>query len=166
MADFFYPEELMNARAGRFVKILKEKELKVAFAESITCGLATEQLSSAIGTSEVLAGSVVCYSPEVKKELMHVPQKMIDKHSCESMEVTEALVKHLPKLIKADIYAALTGLASEGGSETSRKPVGTVFFCVKYKNRIYRLEKLFRGTPAEIKEKACLEMYHFIRSLI
>ncbi len=44
------------------------------------------------------------------------------------MQVTTALAKNLPKLIKADIHVAITGLASAGGTETKDKPVGTIFF--------------------------------------
>jgi nicotinamide-nucleotide amidase len=76
------------------------------------------------------------------------------------------LVFGLSKLIKADIYAALTGLASEGGSETKNKPVGTVFFCILYKKKLFRSRKLFRGSPLEIKKKACLELYDLVGSRI
>src|SRR4051794_28794817 len=117
----------MNNKAHAFIKQLQEKNLILALAESVTCGLAAHKLSTAPGTSDVLAGSIVCYTPEVKRDLLGVSQKLIDRYTCESMEVTEALAKNLGKLIDADIYAALTGLASPGGSETKDKPVGTIF---------------------------------------
>jgi nicotinamide-nucleotide amidase len=153
---------MMDAKISAFVHKLKDKELKVAFAESMTCGMLAEKLATCIGTSDVLAGSIVCYQPEVKKELFKVPQRMIDKYSCESMQVTELLAKNLTKLITADIYAAITGLAAPGGSESKSKPVGTVFFCVYYKRKIHKLKKRFRGEPQEIRLKACKAMYDFI----
>ncbi|MDB5228189.1 MAG: hypothetical protein JWN78_2382 [Bacteroidota bacterium] len=153
-------------KSREFINTLKEKELTVAFAESMTCGLAAHKLSTVKGVSDVLAGSVVCYTPDVKMKLLRVKKDMICKCTCESQEVTDALATNLSKLIKADIYAAVTGLASEGGSETKEKPVGTVFFSVLYKNKIHPLRKLFRGTPSEIKEKACLELYKFILSVV
>jgi nicotinamide-nucleotide amidase len=156
----------MKRKVNSFVKQLKEQGLTVAFAESMTCGMATHKLASCTGTSDVLKGSVICYTPEVKKSLLGISQAMIDKYTCESKEVTDALADKLSGLVKSDIHAAITGLASEGGSETKEKPVGTVFFCVRYKGRKHHLRKLFRGTPLAIREKACLELYRFILEVI
>jgi nicotinamide-nucleotide amidase len=156
----------MRTEVNRFIKTLKEKGLTLALAESVTCGMVTFKLSTCKGTSDVLKGSIICYRPEVKIKLLGVSKSLIEKYTCESKEVTEAITRGLSKKIKADIYAGLTGLASAGGSETKSKPVGTIFFCLKYKNKIYHLRKVFRGTPLTIKEKATLELYRFILSRI
>jgi nicotinamide-nucleotide amidase len=149
-----------------FVKQMKERGLTLALAESVTCGLAAHMLSGTKGTSDVLKGSLVCYVPEVKTSLMHIPKKMIERYSCESLPVTIKLAKNIRRHIKADVYAAVTGLASPGGSESKNKPVGTVFFCVIYKNKVYRLRKLFKGTPLKIRKKSCRSLYEFIISVI
>lgn len=154
----------MRNRVPELIRNLEEKNLKLALAESVTCGLAAHKLCGAKGTSEVLAGSVVCYSPETKMSLLGVSQAMINRYTCESMRVTEALAKNLPGVIKADIYAAVTGLASPGGSETKEKPVGTVFFCVYYQRKMFRQKKLFRGSPLQVRKKACEELYRMILS--
>lgn len=154
----------MEKQAQKLIRQLKTSKLTLALAESITCGLVAHRLSGCIGTSEVLKGSIVCYTPEVKMSVMHVPKKLIDRCTCESKEVTELLAKNLSKIIKADICAAITGLASPGGTETKEKPVGTVFFSVYYKNKIYNHRQIFRGTPLEIKKKAADAMYKFIIS--
>lgn len=152
----------MNKQINTFINRLSEKQLRLALAESMTCGLATHRLSTTKGTSEVLAGSIVCYTPEVKKGLLKVPQKIIDRYTCESAEVTKLLAKNLTGLIEADIHAAITGLASPGGSETRDKPVGTVFFCVLYKNKFHQHRQVFRGSPLEVRKKACLALYDLI----
>jgi nicotinamide-nucleotide amidase len=77
-------------------------------------------------------------------------------------EVTERLARNLKSIISADIHAAVTGLASAGGSETKDKPVGTVFFSIVYKGKIRNFRKQFRGTPLEIREKACTTLYELI----
>jgi nicotinamide-nucleotide amidase len=141
---------------------MQEKGLTLALAESITCGMAAEKLATAFGTSDVFHGSIVCYTPEVKKRLLRVPQTIIDKYTTESMQVTELLARHLNKLINAQIYAALTGLASPGGSETKRKPVGTVFICIVHGKKIFKKKFLFKGTPLEIRKKSCLALYELI----
>lgn len=152
----------MDKRVALFIRTLKEKKLKLALAESVTCGLAAQLLAGVPGTSEVLAGSIVCYSPEVKTALMGIPESMIERYSCESMEVTEALAKKLPELLGADVYAAVTGLASPGGSETKGKPVGSVFLVVYHQQTLFRQKKVFRGTPLAIRKKACFGLYRMI----
>jgi nicotinamide-nucleotide amidase len=156
----------MHKKVAYFIRVLKEKGLTVALAESMTCGLATHKLSTSPGTSEVFKGSVICYTPEVKKSILKVTHKCIDTYTCESQEVTDAIVKGLRKIIVADIYAGITGLASAGGSETKAKPVGTVFFSINYKNQTYRERKLFKGTPLEIRTKACMALYEIILKIV
>ncbi|HEX8516495.1 MAG TPA: CinA family protein [Bacteroidia bacterium] len=152
----------MNKKINEFVKEMKEQDLTLALAESITCGMVAEKLATCFGTSDVLQGSIVCYTPEVKNKLLGIPKSIMKKHTCESMKVTRLLAENLSGLIKADVYAALTGLASPGGSETKAKPVGTVFLCVLYKGRLFRKRLLFRGTPVEIRKKACMAIYDLI----
>lgn len=156
----------MNKSAAKIIKTLKSQGLTLAIAESMTCGMAANKLSFVPGTSDVLIGSIVCYTPEMKMSLLKVTRKQIEKYSCESKEVTETLVKNLSTLIKADIYAAITGLASEGGSETKEKPVGTVFFSVKKGKNVYNQRLRFYGTPLTIHKKACTALYDFILSLL
>ena len=91
---------------------------------------------------------------------------MIQRCSCESEEVTHRLAENLSSLFRADVYAALTGLASPGGSESKEKPVGTVFLCVRFKGKSYDERKLFRGSPLEIRTKACLHLYRMIRRIL
>jgi nicotinamide-nucleotide amidase len=154
----------MDKRISTFIKTLKEKQVTVAFAESVTCGLAAHKLSTCPGTSEVFVGSIVCYTEEVKKKLFGVSSKCIENFTCESMEVTQALAKKLPSLLQADVYAAVTGLASAGGSETYEKPVGTIFFCIYYKQKFYKKIRHFKGSPLTIRKKACIELYRFVLS--
>jgi nicotinamide-nucleotide amidase len=156
----------MKKEINSFIRELKERKLTLAFAESVTCGLAAHKLSTCKGTSDVFKGSIVCYNEEVKINLLEIPKKMIDKYTCESAEVTKLLTKNLKNLMQADIHASLTGLASDGGTETEDKPVGTIFFCISYKNKFHSEQKHFRGSPSKIKEKACLELYRIIREKI
>ena len=152
----------MKRITNRLIKFLLEEKLTIAFAESMSCGLVTHQLNTVKGTSEVLEGSVICYSEDVKIKLLKVPESLIERYSAESQEVTDALAKNLKKIINADLHAAITGLAAPGGSECKTKPVGTVFYSLLYKNKLYSERKTFRGSPLEIKKKACENFYKFI----
>ena len=156
----------MPRAQNQLVKLLQEKKLTLALGESMTCGLASHQLSVVKGTSEVFKGSIVCYHEEVKTSLLKVSRKLIDKYSAESQQATDSIAINLKRIIKADIHAAITGLAANGGSETRNKPVGTVFFTVCFANRVHRQRKVFRGTPLQIHKKACNGLYEFILSIL
>ena len=67
----------MKRPVNNLVKLLKDNHLTIAFAESVTCGLASHQLSTIKGTSEVLKGSIVCYDEEVKINLLRVKKTLI-----------------------------------------------------------------------------------------
>lgn len=151
-----------NSRINRFINELIERKLTVAFAESITCGLAAHNLSTCKGTNEVFLGSIVCYNEAVKKDLLGISASVIKKHTAESAQVTTLLVKKLRKLIKADICAAITGLASTGGSASASKPAGTVFFSILCRGKLSEHHKVFRGTPLQIREKAAMQLYEFV----
>ena len=151
-----------NSRIHHFIKSLNDRSLTLALAESMTCGLAAHMLSTCKGTSDVLKGSIVCYNEQVKRELMKVPSTMVRKYSAESRQVTKKLALSLRNLITADIYGAITGLASKGGSEKPGKPVGTVFFTIIHKRKVVTTRRVFRGTPLQVREKACLFLYDLI----
>jgi nicotinamide-nucleotide amidase len=153
---------MAGKKVTKLVRTLKKKRWKLALAESMTGGLAAHEMAGAMGTSDVFTGSIVCYSPEAKKSALGISQTMIDKYTTESQEVTDALAKNLQRVIRADIYASVTGLASPGGSETKEKPVGTVFFSLKLGRKILRRRKVFSGSPLKIRKKACKELYSFI----
>lgn len=146
--------------------ILKKKKLTIAFAESVTCGLATHKIGNTSNTSNVLMGSIICYHKKVKIDVLGVNRQLLKKYTAESQQVTDALATQLHKIIKADICAAITGLASSGGSESKNKPVGTVFYAVTIKGKLYRDKKIFKGSPLTIKKKACAYWYAFITQQI
>src|SRR5687767_4729330 len=87
-----------------FIKELSSRNFTVAFAESVTCGLAMHQLSKVKGTMDVLRGGIVCYHEEVKTDVLRIPANTLKQHTAESREVTSRLALSLRKLIKADIH--------------------------------------------------------------
>ncbi len=155
-----------NKKVNTFIKTLAAKKVTIAFAESMTCGLASHFLSTCKGTSQVLLGTVVCYTSEVKTNLLGVSPALLKKYTAESKEASEALAVNLKKKIDADVCIAITGLAAPGGSETRTKPVGSVFYCVLYKRKKHNLRKVFKGTPLEIREQACLYIYDEVLNII
>ena len=156
----------MRRKVNILVKALQKEKLTIAFAESMTCGLAAHQLSTVRGTSEILIGGIVCYQEQAKQELLNIPLSLIRKYTAESQQVTDALARRLSKICSADVYAAVTGLSAPGGSESKSKPVGTVFYTVLNNGKMHKIKRIFKGTPLQIRKKACEGLYEFIYGAI
>lgn len=132
---------------------LKDRNLSIAFAESVTAGKVISEFALIPNCGSVLKGSVVCYDVSVKTSLLGVPQSMIDEFTPESAEVTAQLAEGLKKLIPADIIVAVTGLAAPGGSETDEKPVGTMFVNGLIKEEPFGLRLYFEDEPEQVMLK-------------
>ncbi|MCP2043646.1 CinA family protein [Pontibacter sp. HSC-36F09] len=130
--------------------MLKDNGLTVAFAESCTAGMLSSELVKAKGSSDVLIGSLVVYNVEAKKKLLGVKQDTLDLYTAESQQVTNEMVMGLKKALNADISVATTGLAGSGGSETSEKPVGTIFVSFLYDGKAEEFREVFKGNSQSL----------------
>jgi nicotinamide-nucleotide amidase len=129
---------------------LKDKELTIAFAESVTAGKVISEFALIPNCGSVLNGSIVCYDVSVKKNVLGVPADLIEKYTPESAEVTEQLAICLRKMIPSDVIVAVTGLAAPGGSETEDKPVGTMFIHGFFKDKPWKLRLYFDDEPEQV----------------
>src|SRR3569833_1023913 len=134
----------------RASKILAEKKLTIAFAESATAGWLCSEFALAPESGQTLMGGIVCYDADIKKYLLKIPADFIEKYTPESAEVTEELAKRLQNFIRADIHVAVTGLTTPGGSETAEKPVGTMFIYALIKDQPVSFRKVFKGSCEEV----------------
>jgi nicotinamide-nucleotide amidase len=144
----------------RFMDDLHKENITIAFAESMTAGLLVNEFSKANGASKVLKGCIVTYHPELKIRLLNVDPTTIAKFTPESQEVTTEMVKGLLKVISAEIAVAVTGLASEGGSESDEKPVGTVFISVLFHNKLSEFKTVFDSDGNNSVEERQKEIMH------
>ena len=131
-------------------KLMAERGLTIAFAESATAGWLCSEFALAPESGQVLQGGITCYDASLKETLLKVPHELIEKYTPESQEVTDELAKRLNKLIPADVLIGVTGLTTPGGSETAEKPVGTMFVSALIKGRLVSLRKVFQGSCEEI----------------
>ncbi len=131
-------------------KALAENNLTITFAESATAGSLCAAYALAPESGKVLKGGIVCYDAVLKEHILRIPPGLIKKYTPESAEVTEQLCRRLKKLINADVYVAVTGLTTSGGSETREKPVGTMFIHMIWEDKSLGVREVYRGKPEEI----------------
>jgi len=106
-------------------RTLTENRATIAVAESCTGGLLAERLTSISGSSAYFLGGVVCYSNQLKTQLVGVPAELIEAKGAVSSEVALALADGIRKQTGATIGVGITGIAGPTGG-TPEKPVGLV----------------------------------------
>lgn len=98
--------------------MLKERALKIVFAESCTGGLISAALTRIPGVSAYHCGSAVVYQVETKIAWLGVSKKTVAKHGVVSSEVAVEMARgaleHTPH---ADLAASVTGHLGPGAPE-------------------------------------------------
>jgi nicotinamide-nucleotide amidase len=146
---------------AELVKLLEERNLTISAAESLTGGLFQEEITSIPGTSDVIKGGVVCYTPEIKHKVLHVKQETIDTYGVVSEQCAKELAENVAKLINTDIGISFTGVA--GPAESEGKPVGTVFVGMAINGEPPVVEKLnLSGTREAIRIRTIKNGCHFL----
>ena len=118
----------------KIVTKLKNKKLKISFAESCTGGLLSSSITSISGSSKVFTIGLVTYSNQSKISILKVPKNVIKKHGAVSYETCLSMVKNLDKISKTNISVSITGIAGPKGG-TKHKPVGLAFIGIKKGNK-------------------------------
>jgi nicotinamide-nucleotide amidase len=108
---------------------LRERQLKVAAAESCTGGLLTSRLTDVSGSSAYVDRSEVCYSNRAKIESLGVPAALIEEHGAVSEPVARAMADGIRRKASTEVGIGITGIAGPDGG-TPEKPVGTVAIAV------------------------------------
>jgi nicotinamide-nucleotide amidase len=110
-------------------RLLTERGLKLALAESCTGGLVTSRLVSIPGASSFLDRAFVTYSDQAKMDELGVSEATLRAHGAVSEETAREMAKGALAAAKADVAIALTGIAGPTGG-TEEKPVGLVCFAL------------------------------------
>lgn len=128
-------------------KILTEKKLTLATAESCTGGKIAATLSSVSGASNYFKGSVVSYASQTKIDVLGVSKETIDKYSVVSAEVAKEMVLGIQKITHSDYAIATTGNAGPAKGDSNAE-LGTVFIAIASPNDVF-IEEFNFGQPRE-----------------
>jgi len=132
---------------------LRERGLTLALAESCTGGMVAMRVTSVPGASDVFLGGVVCYANAVKRDMLGIPQEMLDQHGAVSAPCAKAMAEGVRERLGADIAVSVTGIAGPGGG-TPQKPVGLVFIGVSTPSGTRVDRHLFPGDRPSIRQHA------------
>ena len=107
--------------------VLKRLEGKtLVTAESLTGGGIGAAITAVPGASAIYRGGVISYVNEVKRDVLGVPQEILDRYGAVSAWTAGYMAFGVRKLLNADVAVSVTGLAGPTGDEFGH-PVGTVY---------------------------------------
>ena len=145
--------------------LLKENDLTISVAESLTGGKLTEMLVEQSGISKNLLESVICYSNKSKIHTLGVKEETIKKYSAVSEQTAKEMVFGVAKRLDSDVAVATTGVAGPNKDENNN-PVGLVYVATYYKGDI-RVEKYnFVGDRELIRTRATTAALNALRKHI
>jgi competence/damage-inducible protein CinA-like protein len=141
--------------------LLLERRLTLAAAESCTGGLMMTRLTDVAGSSAYVLGGVVCYSNDMKRDLLKVPEPQLRDYGAVSEPVAVTLAENARSIAGSSIGVSITGIAGPSGG-SPQKPVGTVVIAVVGLSGVAKVRTFqFIGDRAQVRfqaSQAALEM--------
>ncbi len=129
---FGYDNETIEEVLG---KMLKERGLFLATAESCTGGMVAHMITSVSGSSEYYKGTVVSYSNEIKEKVLGVKHKTLEEYGAVSEQTVREMISGVLEVMNCDVAIATSGIAGPTGG-TPDKPVGTIWLAAGSKDKI------------------------------
>jgi nicotinamide-nucleotide amidase len=152
--------------ASEILDFLKQREMFLVLAESITGGGLCKEFTSIPGSSKVLLTSVVAYDTDLKHELLGVSKQLLDAQGPVDPEVAAQMAEGLrkkiatKKLIPIERIVAISSTGVAGPETQGGKPVGEIYLAISQggedQPRVSVFSEQLSGSRAEIQESAVL----------
>ena len=134
-------------------KILTERGLTLATAESCTGGAIAARFTAIPGASAYFRCGVVSYSNESKVKLLGVNPADIERYGAVSEQVARQMAEGARRAADADYAVATTGIAGPTGAEPG-KPVGTVCYGIATPNACTSFTTCVGDSREEVRARA------------
>ncbi len=146
-------------------KLLKEKGLWIATAESCTGGNIAKQLTNVSGSSSYFKGSIVAYQNDVKVQELGVSEETLHQFGAVSQETVEEMAEGIRQKLHSNIGVGVSGIAGPTGA-TEGKPVGTVWISVCTQDKIITRRFQFGNSRKRNVDLATLNAFAMIKECI
>ena len=142
-------------------KLLHERRMKLALAESCTGGLIGNRITDVPGSSEFFWGSVVAYAYEAKVALLGVSWDTFNILGAVSRETVLEMARGTRRVLVTDIGVSVSGIAGPGGG-TDEKPVGTTWIGLAANDGEWARLFHFSGNRTQNKQAAADAALQFL----
>ena len=142
-------------------KKLTEQVKTLSVAESCTGGKISELITANSGASAYFKGSIVSYATQVKKEILNIPEDIIDKNSVVSKQVAEAMAKNVQQLFKTDYAIATTGNAGPTKGDADAE-VGTVYIAIATPDLVFSEQYNFGNGRHKVINRASNKAFEML----
>jgi PncC family amidohydrolase len=137
----------------QIARLLHDRGLRLALAESCTGGLVGDRITDLPGSSEYFWGSVVAYAYEAKVALLGVSWDTLNTRGAVSPETVLEMARGARKVLATDIAVSISGIAGPGGG-TLEKPVGTTWIGLVASDGEWTRQFQFSGDRLQNKSSA------------
>lgn len=134
-------------------KILLEHNQTVTCAESCTGGLLGGELTRLSGSSAWFNMGFITYSNAAKQQLLGVMESTLKSFGAVSEQTVREMALGALLAAKADWAVSISGVAGPTGGRDDL-PVGTVWFGIASKQRIWAERKQFSGSRDEVRQQS------------
>jgi len=143
-------------------KILVDKKLTIATAESCTGGMVAAKLINYPGISSAFMDGVVTYSNEAKINRLGVSIETLEKYGAVSSEVAAEMAQGIAKTAGTNIGISTTGIAGPDGGSVE-KPVGLVYVGLYINGEVKTKMLKLSGNRQKIREGATMQLLDWVR---
>jgi nicotinamide-nucleotide amidase len=165
LEDIIYGEEEEGSVESGVARMLTEKKLTLAAAESFTGGKIAQMLTAMPGASAYFQGSIVSYATQAKIGVLGVDKSLIETHSVVSAEVAKSMAENARKMLHADIGVATTGNAGPTKGDSDAE-IGTVFIAIASKTAVYAEEFTMGNHRTRIVQKSVHKAFEMLQKEI
>ncbi|MDY7077494.1 MAG: CinA family protein [Chloroflexota bacterium] len=134
-------------------RLLEERGMTLAVAESCTGGLVGHRITNVPGSSAYYEGSITAYSYDVKELILHVRHDTLYRYGAVSEQTAREMACGVRSAFRADIGLAVTGIAGPGGG-TPEKPVGLVYVALATPDGEWVERRVWDGDRWENKDRS------------
>jgi nicotinamide-nucleotide amidase len=131
----------------------RERDLKIAVAESCTGGMLGMRLTAIPGSSDVFLGGTIAYDNLVKVKHLGVRAAEIAEYGAVSEEVATRIASEVRLRFGAEIGIGITGIAGPGGGSPD-KPAGTVWVATDLGGDVRATVRQLPGDRHEVRQRA------------
>jgi PncC family amidohydrolase len=132
-------------------RLLKQRGMKLAVAESCTGGLIGHRITAVPGASAYYQGSITAYANEAKELILHVRHDTLSQHGAVSEQVAREMARGARQALRADVGLSVTGIAGPDGGSPD-KPVGLVHVALAAPDGEWAERYVWSGDRRENKE--------------